>query len=161
MINVLVLNELKEMATSSYDTGLGEVDRAGICQELSKLTVRKRKPQSKYSDEDRYTIAKYAKDNGASPAAKFFKNKYSKINESTVRTFVKKYDENVKVAKVCSRSPGRKFKALMRGRPLMVGPIIYKKVTKFMVLLHKKGGHVSRSIAARTAMVLQQLQWFY
>ena len=42
----------------------------------------------------------------------------------------------------------------MRGRPLMVGPIIDEKVRKFMVLLYKKGGHVSRSIAATTAMVL-------
>ena len=86
--------------------------RAEICQELSKLTGRKRKPQSKYSDEDRYTIAKYAKDNGASKAAKFFKNKYPTINKSTVRTFVKKYDENVKVAKACGRSPDNKLKTL-------------------------------------------------
>ena len=45
-------------------------------QELLKLTGRKWKTQSKYSDEDRYTIAKYAEDNGASQAAKFCKNKY-------------------------------------------------------------------------------------
>ena len=106
MINVLVLNELKEMATSSHDTGLGEVGRAEICQELLKLTRRKRKPQSKYSDEDRYTIAKYAKNNGASQAAKFFKIKYPIINESTVRTFVKTYDEIVKVAKACGHLIG-------------------------------------------------------
>ena len=71
MINVLVLNKLKEMDTLLHNTVLGEVDRAEICQELSKLTGRKRKPQSKYSDEDRYMIAKYGKDNGASQAAKF------------------------------------------------------------------------------------------
>ena len=154
MINVLVLNELKEMATSSHDTGLGEVDRAEICQELSKLTGRKRKPQSKYSDEDRYTIAKYAKDNDASQATKFFKKKYPTVNDSTVRTFVKKYGEDVKVGKACGRSPDRKLKTLMRGRPLMVGPIIDEKVRKFMVSLYKKGGHVSRSLAATTAIFL-------
>ena len=63
---------------------------------------RKKMETTRHSDEDRYTIAKYAKDNGASQAAKFFKNKYPTINESTVRTFVKRYDENVKVAKACS-----------------------------------------------------------
>ena len=78
----------------------------------------------------------------------------STTNESTVQTFVNKYDKNVKVAKACGRSPDRKSKALMRGRPLMVGPIIDEKVRKFMVSLYKKGGHVSRSIAATTAMVL-------
>ena len=50
MINFLVLNELKETATLSHDTGLGEVDRAETYQELSKLTGRKWKPQIKYSD---------------------------------------------------------------------------------------------------------------
>ena len=141
------------MVTLSHDAGLGEVDRAEICQESSKLIGRKRKPQSKYSDEDRSKIAKYAKDNDASQATKFFKNKYSTINDSTMRTFVKKYGENVKVGKACGRSPDRKLKTLMRGRPLMVGPIIDEKVRKFIVSLYKKG-HVSRSIAATTAMVL-------
>ena len=39
MINVLVLNELKEMAALSHDTGLGEVDRAEICQEYTVLEI--------------------------------------------------------------------------------------------------------------------------
>ena len=64
MINVLVLNGLKEMATLLHDTGLGEVDRAEIFQGLLKLTGRKWKSQSKYSNEDRYMIVKYTKDNG-------------------------------------------------------------------------------------------------
>ena len=153
-MNILVLNESKEMATSLRDTGIGEVDRAEICQELSKLTGRKRRPQSKYYDEDRYTIAKYDKDSGASQAAKFFKNKYPTISECTVRTFVKKYDENLKVAKACGRSPNRKLKTFVCRRPLMVGPIIDEKVRKFMVSLYKKGGHVSRSLAATTAIFL-------
>ena len=96
----MVLNRLKEMATLSHDTGLGEVDRAETCQELLKLTGRKWKSQSKYGNEDRYMIAKFAKDNGASQAAKLFKNKYPTINESTVLTFVKKYDKNMKLQKL-------------------------------------------------------------
>ena len=87
-------------------------------------------------------------------AAKFFKKKYPTINESTVRTVAKKYDENVKVAKACGQSPDRKLKTWMRGKLLMVGSIIDEKVRKFVVSLYKKGGHVSRSIAATTAMVL-------
>ena len=154
MINVLVLNELTEIYTSLHDTSLGEIDRAKICKELSKLTGRKRKPQSKCSDEDRYTIAKYAKDNGALQTAKFFKNKYPTINESIVQTFVKKYDENAKVAKACGWSPDRSLQTLMRGRPLMVEPIIDEEVRMFMVSLYEKEGHVSCSIAVRTAIVL-------
>ena len=48
----MVLNDLKEMACSLHGTGLPEVERAEIYQELLKLTGRKRKPQSKYGDED-------------------------------------------------------------------------------------------------------------
>ena len=71
-----------------------------------------------------------------------------------MRASVKKYDENVKVAKACGRSPDWKLKTLMRERSPMVGPIIDEKLTKFMVSLYKKGGHVRRSIAATTAVVL-------
>ena len=42
----------------------------------------------------------------------------------------------------------------MRGKLLMVGSIIDEKVRKFVVSLYKKGGHVSRSIAATTTMIL-------
>ena len=71
-----------------------------------------------------------------------------------MQTFVKKYDKNMKVAKGCDRSPDRKLNTLMRGMPLMVGPIIDEKVRKTMVSLYKKRGHVNRFIAATTAMVL-------
>ena len=60
----------------------------------------------------------------------------------------------MKVAKACRCSPDRKLKTLMCGRPVMVGPIINEIVRKFMVSLYKKGGHVTRSIAATTMMVL-------
>ena len=49
------------------------------------------------------------KDDGTSQAAKLFKNKYTIINESTVRTFVKKYDQNIKVAEAGGRSPVKKI----------------------------------------------------
>ena len=41
----------------------------------------------------------------------------------------------------------------------MVGPIIDEKVRKFMVSLYKKGGHVSRSIAATIAMTSVTENW--
>ena len=53
-----------------------------------------------------------------------------------MRTFVKKYDENVKVAKACGQSPDRKLKTLMCGRLLMVGPMIDEKVRKVIVTLY-------------------------
>ena len=52
----------------SQGTGLGEIENHAINEEL---TRSKRKPQCKYSDEDRYIIAKYAKERGSSKAATF------------------------------------------------------------------------------------------
>ena len=101
-----------------------------------------------------YAIAKYAKQHGASKAAIYFNSKYPTISESTVRGFVAKFDENVKVAKACGQSPEKRHNTLVRGRPLMVGSTIDEKVRKFMVSLYTKGGHVSRSITATTAKVL-------
>ena len=68
---------------SSQETGLGEIDNRAICVQVSSAD-QKRKPQCKYSDEDRYLIRKYGKERGASRTAAFFKSKYPTLNESTV-----------------------------------------------------------------------------
>ena len=56
--------------------------------------------------------------------------------------------------KTCGRSPNKTLKKLMRAKRLMVELVINEKVQKFMVSLYKKEGHVSRSIAAATAIIL-------
>ena len=48
---------------------------------------KKRKPQSKYTDEDRYKISRYAKDHGPNQVARCFQSKHPNIRESTVRSF--------------------------------------------------------------------------
>ena len=141
---------------SSHDIGLWELDNNTICQELSKLAGKKPTSQSAYSDEDRYLVAKYAKELNTLNKSKYRLlnfSKYTAINESIVRAFVKRYDQNVKVAKAWGRSPDKKLNNLMQGRSLMVGPAIDEKVRKFMVYFIKSG-NVGRSIAAATAMVL-------
>ena len=52
---------------SASESGLGEVDNSAICVDVG-AKVKKRKPQSQYTDEDRYKIAKYAKDHGPNQA---------------------------------------------------------------------------------------------
>ena len=130
------LNEEVIATPSSHNTGLGELDNNAICQELSKSAGRKRKLQSTYSDENRYLIAKYAKDHMVHHKLSFSKSLLRNIT-------------------TCGQSTDKKLKNLMQGRPLMFWPIIDTTVKKFMVSLYKKWGHVSRSIAATTAMVLQ------
>ena len=44
-----------------HETCLGELDNNAIDLDLTKSGKRKQKPQSTYSDENRYLIAKYVK----------------------------------------------------------------------------------------------------
>ena len=87
---------MKSALPSASESGLGEVDNSVICVGVDAKT-KKRKRQSKYTDEDRYKIAKYAKDHGPNQAARCFQSKYPTIRESTVRSFLKKYNEQVRI----------------------------------------------------------------
>ena len=83
---------------SDSESGLGKVDNSAICVGVG-AKAKKRKPQSKYTDEDHYKIAKYAKDHGPNQAARYFQSKYPTIRESTVKRFLKKYNEQVRIEK--------------------------------------------------------------
>ena len=69
-----------------------------------------------------------------------------------MRSFLKKYNEQVRVEKILNQSPAERITT--RGRPLMVGPVIDEKVQKFLMALFKKGGHIRYGIASTTADVL-------
>ena len=72
------------------------------------------------------------------------------MRESTVRSCLKKYNEQVRVEK----TPAQCIFNLIRSRTLAVGPVIDEKVPKFLMALFKKGGHISYGIASTTANVL-------
>ena len=73
---------------SASESGLGEVDNSAICIGVG-AKGQNWKPQSKYTDEDRYKIAKFTEDHGPNQAARCFQSKYPTIRESTVRSFSK------------------------------------------------------------------------
>ena len=133
----------KSALPSASESGLGEVDNSAICVGVG-AKAEKGKPQSKYTDEDRYKIAKYAKDHGPNQAARCFQSKYPTIRESTVRSFLKKYNEQVRIEKTLNQPPAERITNLTRGRPLMVGPVIDEKVRKFLVALFRKGGDIGK-----------------
>ena len=115
---------------------------------------KKRNPQSKYTDEDHFKIAKYAKDHGPNQAARCFQSKYRTFQVSTVRGFLKNYNEQVRIEKTLNQPPAERITNLTRGRRLMVGPVIDEKVRRFLMTLFKKGGHISYGTASTTANVL-------
>ena len=71
-----------------------------------------------------------------------------------MRSFLKKYNEQVRIEKTLNQPPAERITNLTRGRPLMVGPVVDEKVRKFLMALFKKGGHISYEIASTTANVL-------
>ena len=99
-------------------------------------------------------IKKYAKDHGQSQAARCFQSKYPTIRKPTVTSFLKKYNEQVRIEKTLNQPPAEYITSLTWGRPLMVGPVIDEKVRKFLMPLFKKGGHISYGIASTTANIL-------
>ena len=52
--------------------------------------------QNLYTNKIQVKIAKYAKDHGPNQAARCFQSKYPTIRDSKVRSFLKKYNEQVK-----------------------------------------------------------------
>ena len=79
---------------SASESGLGEIDNSTICVGVD-AKAKKRNPQSKYTDEDRFQIAKYAKDHAPNQAARCFQSKHQTIRESTVRNSLKKYNKQI------------------------------------------------------------------
>ena len=98
-------------------SGLGKVTNARVNEELrASESAKMKKPQSKYTKEDRFKIAKCATHHWASQAATIFKGQFPKIRESTVRGFLKKYREQENKG----HRQNNKVPTLKRGRPLMI-----------------------------------------
>ena len=89
---------MKSALASASESGSGEVDNVVICVCVG-AKAKKRKWQSKYSDEDCFKIAKYAKDNGPNQAARCFESKHPTIHESSMRSFLKKHNEQERIEK--------------------------------------------------------------
>ena len=53
----------------------------------------------KYTAQDRFKIGKYASENGSAGCVRAFKDKFTKINESTVRGFQKRYEQELAQSK--------------------------------------------------------------
>ena len=68
--------------------------------------------------------------------------------------FLKNMTQTLKLQKLVIDHLIKSLKKLMRGNSLMFRPVVDENRRKFIVSLYKKGGHVTSSVAATTAMVL-------
>ena len=95
-------------------------------KELSKDETDKRGKYKQYTGRDRLAIAWYAEQNGPRRTARKLYKQYPNLNESTVRSSLKKYTAVKNIEKKYSKSSIKGIPAKRRGRPLMLG-IVDKK----------------------------------
>ena len=108
---------------------------------------KKRKYTTTFTSEDRAAIARYAAQNGNSAAVKKFKASHN-VGESTVRSFKKKYLEELKKqpnpgneAEEVTSLPARK-----RGRKVMLGEDLDDKVQNYVEALCTAGTPIGSNI---------------
>ena len=67
------------------DSNLGELDFQGVQDEIAQKKSKRKTSYQKFSAEDRFKIAKYASENGATAAVRKLKNSYPDMKESSLR----------------------------------------------------------------------------
>ena len=107
---------------SQDETSLGVLDYNAVRTSLQKDTLKKKRKNSWFSDEERYQIGKYASLYGPTAAVKKFKKSHPhlKLGESTARSLRTKYEGLLKKKKADNFS---KISLRKRGRPLMLGTL--------------------------------------
>ena len=113
-------------------------------------SIDKKQNNRRFTDNERYLIAKYAAIYGPIATVKKFKRSHPhlKFGESTARSFREKYQDKIKSSDISSV-----IKKKQVGRPLMLGAID-QKVQNFLAILRRKGGVVNTVVANATAQAL-------
>ena len=141
--------------------GLGEVEYKSVLNNASDVVMNSCKRQriargkyTKYSNEDRAKIGKYALENGNERARQHFMIKYPLLTESTVRNFKRAYKEKLqKESKKMNPQPVTSITPQPRGRP----PILLEVDAKLIQLLRAiraKGGVVNIHVVRATTKAL-------
>ena len=103
----------------SSNTELGAANFAA----LQEATVQKASKYTKWTDNNRYSVGKYASEHGNAATALHFKKEFPNIKESTVREFKKKYEKQLQKAKEQNLQPPKSIKKYFSktGRSLLLG----------------------------------------
>ena len=129
---------------STAISDIGRADMQVISDFFSSEKSVNRSPQYlKWTDKQRYTIRKYAAENGNANTLRKFKTEFPNLSESTVRTFKKRYYEEVRKCKEKLEEPKRITKyAPKTGRPYLLGEP-GKMVQKHICSLSNKGSVIT------------------
>ena len=99
-------------------------------------------------------MGKYASETGTSAAVRKFRPDFPKINESTIREFKKKYEEELKLAKQQNREVRTELSTEKQGCPLLLGNKRDSLVQRYIRAISNRGAVVTRSIAESAAKAL-------
>ena len=110
---------------------------------------KKRKYTTAFTAEDRAAIGRYASENGNAAAVKKFRATHN-VGESTVRSFKKKYLEELK-RQVTTGTEVTSLRAGKRGRKTMLGEQLDTKVQSYIKALRSAGTLIGTSVVMAAA----------
>ena len=120
----------------------------------SEMSVNRSLQYRKWTDKQRYTIGKYAAENGNANTLRKFKTEFPNLSESTVRTFTKRYYEEVRKCKEkIEESKSITKYAQKTGRLYLLGGL-GEMVQKHIRSLSKKRSVINTNVANATAKAL-------
>ena len=108
-----------------------------------------------WKEDERYKIGKYASIHGPAAAVRKYKQQFPILNESTVRGFRKRFEEELKKStKEKTEMPNLIPKYTTKtGRPLLLGEID-EMVQSYITALSSRGGLINRAIVVSIAEAL-------
>ena len=141
---------------TNFATDIGRVDTQTIneCVSSSKKASSRPTQYRKWTDKDRYDVGKYAAENGNANALRKFQTHFPELKESTVRTFKKRYYEEVRKGKE-QLEKSQKIQKYRRktGRPFLLGDLD-EMVQQHLRSLSKRGSVINTTVANATARAL-------
>ena len=147
----------EKVITSS--SGFGEIDHEIIEREINNSSS-KRKPYVKYSPEECYKIGKYASENGPIATVRKFQQRFPNMNESTARTFRKRYESDLADAKRQGKTPSTSLPLKPQGRPFLLGEID-EMVQRYILAASNRGSVITRGVAVSTGKSAENLKVDY
>ena len=136
----------------SSSSGFEEIDDNIIERKINNSSS-KRQPHLKYSPQERYKIRKYASEKGPVATVRKIQQRFSNMNESTARTFKKRYESDPTDAKRQGEISSTSLSLKPQGRPFLLREID-EMVQRYILAASNSGSVITRGIAVSTAKAL-------
>ena len=145
----------QEFPEFQKESGLGMVDYRAVTEAVKSSSKKSNRKESytHWSNKERFTIGKYAAENGHAATARKFSSNEKPLNESTVRRFCKRYKDELQKSTQEKRKMKKELSSLPSGRSLMLGSLD-EMVQKYIRAYRSRGRLVNSIISISIAKVL-------